>query len=342
MGVSIEDVAHRAGVSTATVSRALRNLPNVSAATRQRVLDVAAELDYVITPIASRLASGRTNSIGVVAPYIGTWFFGEVLSGIERVLHRENLDLLLFAVPDERTQDEFFERMPLRRRVDAVIILTLGLSADQQDVLSGLHVPLASVGDPLADSYSVGIDNEGAAQVATHHLINLGHTRIAMIGGERSMGGRFTAPLQRKRGFRTAIAEAGLELPSEYEVDGEFTVRGGASAMAELLSLPEPPTAVFAQSDEMAAGAMQVMRRMGLQVPEDMSLVGFDDHELAEVLDLTTMAQPVAQRGELAVRAVLDAMADGQHRTPDQRELVHTRLVVRSSTAPFENRASKR
>ena len=342
MGVSIEDVAHRAGVSTATVSRALRNLPNVSAATRQRVLDVAAELDYVITPLASRLASGRTSSIAVVAPYIGTWFFGEVLSGIERVLHQASLDLLLFAMPDERTQDEFFARMPLRRRVDGVIILTLGLSADQQDALRGLHVPIASVGDPLADQFSVGIYNEGASQVATHHLINLGHTRIAMIGGGRSFAGRFTTPRQRQRGFQDAMAEAGLPVPPEYDVDGEYTVRGGASAMAELLSLPEPPTAVFAQSDEMAAGAMQVMRRMGVQVPDDISIVGFDDHELAEVLDLTTMAQPVAQRGELAVHAVLDALAAGHHHTPAERELVHTRLVVRSSTAPFENREQTR
>lgn len=342
MGVSIEDVARRAGVSTATVSRALRNLPNVSAATRQRVIDVAAELDYVITPLASRLASGRTNSIAVVAPYIGTWFFGQALTGIERVLHGEGLDLLLFAVPDERAQDDFFARMPLRRRVDGVIILTLGLSADQQEALRGLHVPLASVGDPLADSFSVGIDNEGAAEIATHHLINLGHARIAMIGGSSSSAGRFTAPRQRKRGFDRAMATAGLEVPPDYDVDGEYTVSGGASAMAELLALPEPPTAVFAQSDEMAAGAMQVMRRMGVRVPEDVSIVGFDDHELAEVLDLTTMAQPVAQRAEIAVRAVLAALAGGATHTPSERELVHTRLVVRSSTAPFDKRGDSR
>ncbi len=334
MGVSIEDVAHRAGVSTATVSRALRNLPNVSAATRQRVLEVATELDYVITPIASRLASGRTNSIAVVAPFIGTWFFGEVLSGIERVLHREGLDLLLYAVPDERTQDDFFARMPLRRHVDGVVILTLSLSPDQQDVLRSLRVPVASVGDPLPESFSVGIDNETAAEIATNHLINLGHERIAMIGRGRSLAGRFTAPRQRRRGFERAMEDAGLDVPAVYDIDGEYSVPGGASAMAELLSLPEPPSAVFAQSDEMAAGAMQVMRRMGVQVPHDVSIVGFDDHELAEVLDLTTMAQPVAQRGEMAIEAVLTALAAGQVKTVAERELVHTRLVVRSSTAP--------
>jgi DNA-binding LacI/PurR family transcriptional regulator len=182
----------------------------------------------------------------------------------------------------------------------------------------------------------VGIDNEGAAEIATHHLINLGHTRIAMIGGGGSFAGRFTTPRQRRRGYRRAMESAGLHVHDGYDVDGEYTVRGGASAMAELLSLPEPPTAVFAQSDEMAAGAMQAMRRLGVRVPDDVSIVGFDDHELAEVLDLTTMAQPVAQRGEMAVRAVLDALDEGAKCTTAERELVHTRLVVRSSTT-FEN-----
>ncbi len=333
MAASIGDVAQWAGVSTATVSRALRDLPNVSAATRERVLAAAAELDYSITPTASRLARGRTNSIAVVAPYIGTWFFGEVLTGIERVLHRDDLDLLIFCVPDERSQDEFFERMPLRRRVDAVIILTLDLSVDQQDMLRTLGVPIATVGDPLAESFSVGIDNEGAAAIATQHLINLGHTRIAVIGAGDSIAGRFTAPRQRQRGFIKAMSDAGLPVPPGYDVDGGYSVRGGASAMAELLSLPDPPSAVFAQSDEMAAGAMQAMRRMGVSVPDDVSIVGFDDHELAEVLDLTTMAQPAALRGEMAVRAVLEALAEGKQHTRDHRELVNTRLVVRSSTA---------
>lgn len=334
MAFSIHEVAQRAGVSTATVSRALRNLPNVSRSTRQRVLDAAAELDYVITPTASRLASGTTNSIAVVAPYIGTWFFGQVLTGIERVLHEAAYDLLLFALPDERAQADFFGQMPLRRRVDGVVILTLGLSADQQELLLGMNIPLVSVGDPLADSFSVGIDNVGSARTATQYLINLGHTRIAMIGRGPSFSSRFTAPRQRQRGYLEAMSDAGLEVPRDYSVDGEYTVQGGASAMAELLSLPEAPTAVFAQSDEMAAGAMQSVRRMGLNVPYDVSIVGFDDHELAQVLDLTTMAQPVQQRGEIAVRELLRALAAGDTATQPGRDLVHTRLVVRSSTGP--------
>ena len=334
MKSGIGDVARLAGVSTATVSRALRDLPNVSAATRHRVLEAAEELDYAITPTASRLASGRTRSIAVVAPYVGTWFFGQVLTGIERVLHAEGFDLLLVALPDRGIQEEFFAKMPLRRKVDGVLVLTLGLSADEQDILLSLRVPVASVGDPLAESFSVGIDNEAAARMATQHLVNLGHSRVAMIGAGSSFAGRFTAPRQRERGYVAALADAGLPAPARYHVDGEFTVAGGASAMAELLSLPDPPTAIFAQSDEMAAGALQAVRRMGLHVPADVSIVGFDDHDLAGVLDLTTMAQPVPERGEIAAREVLRAVAEGHERTAARREVVHTRLVIRASTGP--------
>ena len=334
MKSGIEDVARLAGVSTATVSRALRDLPNVSAATRHRVLEAAEELDYAITPTASRLASGRTRSIAVVAPYVGTWFFGQVLTGIERVLHAEGFDLLLVALPDRGIQEEFFAKMPLRRKVDGVLVLTLGLSVDEQDILLSLRVPVASVGDPLAESFSVGIDNEAAARMATQHLVNLGHSRVAMIGAGHSLAGRFTAPRQRERGYVPALADSGLPIPAKYHVDGEFSVAGGASAMAELLSLPDPPTAIFAQSDEMAAGALQAVRRMGLHVPADVSIVGFDDHDLASVLDLTTMAQPVPERGEIAARDVLRAVAEGHERTAARREVVHTRLVIRASTGP--------
>ena len=330
MAATIDDVAARAGLSTATVSRALRDLPNVSAAAKARVLQAAKELDYVITPTASRLATGRTRAIGVVTPYLGTWFFGQALSGVERVL-RAKYDVLLYALPDAAVQQDFFARMPLRRRVDGVVLLAVSLDGDQQDALRSLDLPMVSVGDPLAESFSVGIDDEGAARTATNHLISLGHSRIAMIGDAAS---RFGTPRRRRRGFLGAMRSAGLATPVRYEVDGGYTVAGGASAMAELLSLPQPPTAVFAQSDEMAAGALQAMRRLGLRCPEDVSIVGFDDHELAAALDLTTMAQPAQQRGEVAASRLLTALADGSATTGAGRELARTRLVVRSSTGP--------
>lgn len=330
MPASIEDVAAYAGVSTATVSRALRGLPNVSESTRRRVMEAAEALDYVLSPSASRLARGTTQSIGVVVPYIGRWFFGQVVAGVESVLREAGYDVLLFALPDVEAQEDFFERTPLKRRVDAVMLITLATTAEQDERLRQLGIPLVTVGDPLAGVFGVGIDDAGAARAATNHLINLGHGRIAMIGSVDNA--RFGTPLERRRGFREAMAQAGLEVPAEYEREGGFTVDGGASAMAQLLALPNPPTAVFAQSDEMAAGAIKAMRRMGLRCPQDVSVVGFDDHEIAGILDLTTVRQPVHRQGQIAARHLLDVLRGVTVQLA--REEVPTELVVRSSTCP--------
>ena len=165
-GADIADVARRAGVSTATVSRALRGLPNVAEDTRVRVMAAAAELDYVITPSASRLASGQTHSIGVVVPFLGRWFFGQVLSGAEEVLRAAGYDVLLFALPHDDARAEFFARMPLRRRVDGVLLLTLPMLPRERVTLAALGVPLAAVGVTAPGVSSVGIDDVAAARSA--------------------------------------------------------------------------------------------------------------------------------------------------------------------------------
>ena len=334
MSAGIEDVALRAGVSTATVSRALRGLPNVSAATRTRVLKAAEELDYVISPSASRLASGTTRSIGVVAPDIGRWFFGQVLSGIEGVLREAGYDVLLFTLPDPSAQDAFFADLPLRRRVDGVLVLTLPLTAEQDAALRALGLPIGTVGEAMVGLDNVGVDDTAAALSAIRHLINLGHTRIAMIGGGSSSATPFTTPVHRALGYRAAMAESDLPIAPGYEVDGGYTTEGGEAAMAELMSLPTPPTAVFAQSDEMAAGALKALRRMGLSCPHDVSIVGFDDHEIADIIDLTTVAQDVCEQGRIAAQQMLVAVAADGAGTAPVRRLLPTKLVLRGTTCP--------
>lgn len=334
MAADIVDVANRAGVSTATVSRALRGLPNVSAKTRDRVLAAAAELDYVSSPSASRLASGLTHSIGIVAPYVGRWFFGQVLSGAERVLRQAGYDVLLNALPDDAARADFFARMPIRRKVDAVLVLTLPLGFEQVELLRQLGVPIGTVGGQVPGINQVGIDDVGSARMATNHLVNLGHQRIAMIGGGDSIPTHFVTPDDRREGYRAAMADAGLDVLPGYEADGSYTTEGGESAMVELLSLPAPPTAVFAQSDEMAMGALRAIRRSGLQCPGDISVIGFDDHQLARVMDLTTIAQPAELQGEIAARQILANLAGGAPTV----EVVPTRLVLRGTTHPPHER----
>lgn len=332
----IEAVARLAGVSTATVSRALRGLPNVSAEARTRVLAAARELDYVVSPSASRLASGQTRSVGVVLPYIGRYFFARALAGAEEVLRRAGYDVLLYALPDDAARQDFFERMPLRRRVDAVLIITLPLNEAQIAQFRALDVPIGAVGMNLPGASGVGIDDLAAARTATHHLLNLGHRRIAMIGGgvSESEPNPFVTPEDRRAGYREALAGAGLPLRPEYEVDGKFTPSGGEQAMSQLLSLPEPPTAVFAQSDRMAMGAMHALHRAGLSCPADMSIVGFDDHEMSASVDLTTISQPMPEQGAVAAQQVLDALAG----KPPAQVLLPTHLVLRTSTGPPKGR----
>ena len=156
---SIVDVAARAGVSVATVSRALRDLPNVSPVTRERVLLAAAELDYTVSPLASGLVTGRVRSVGVVLPYANRWFFAEVLRGIEEVLRGQGYDLVLHVLADRQRRQEFFEQLPVRRRVDAVLLVALPLEAREIGALRGLDVPLASVGEPLTGLHSDRIDD---------------------------------------------------------------------------------------------------------------------------------------------------------------------------------------
>ena len=336
MPADIGDVAARAGVSTATVSRALRGLPNVSESTRRRVERAAAELDYATSPNASRLASGNTMSIAVVAPFLGRWFFGQVLDGIETVLRQAGYDMLLFSLPDERSRADFFERVPLKRRVDGVIVLTLPLHEDEEHRLRRLGLPIGTVGDAMPGAQHVGINDEVAAAMATNHLINLGHTRIATIGVGDASASRFTVPLKRTQGFRDAMAAAGLRRRPEYEAAADFTVEGGDAAMVSLMTLPQPPTAVFAQSDEMAAGALKALRRMGLSCPQDVSIVGFDNHEIADIADLTTVGQPVGEQGRIAARQLLQSLQGGSDQL-DPVITVGTQLIVRGSTRPPSN-----
>ncbi len=332
---SIVDVAARAGVSVATVSRALRDLPNVSPATRDRVLRAAAELDYTVSPLASGLVTGRVRSVGVVAPYAGRWFFAEALRGIESVLRHDGYDLSLHVLADERRRQEFFEALPLRRRVDAVLVVALPLASGEIAALRTLGVPVAWVAEPLVGVHGERIDNVAAARMAVQHLINLGHRRIGCIGGDLEGPERFSVPGWRSQGYREALTAAGLEPRPGWELDGSFTAAGGELAMTALLSQPGgAPTAVFCQSDEMAFGAMRALRQSGMRYPDDISLVGLDNHELAHTFDLTTVAQPVAEQAAAAARWLLRSLADGSAVHRDEPDGLHpVRLVLRGSTS---------
>ena len=334
MGITIRDVALAAGVSTATVSRALRGLPNVDERTRSRVQQIAADLDYVISPSASRLASGRTGSIAVITPYIARWFFSTVISGVESVLQNAGMDLLLMSVsnPDAPRRQPPAPR--LRRRVDGVLVIAVPPDDPELRDVVNLGMPMSLIGVSLQGVPSVTIDDVLAARIATQHLVNLGHRRIGVIAGS-AITAPFTAEHDRSRGFAEVMQEAGLQTDPMLEAFGHFTVAGGEQAMTALLTQRQRPTAVFAMSDEMAFGAMRALRAHGLTPGREISLIGIDGHDMSELLDLTTVAQPVVDLGRIAAEALL-VQIGAVAGTAAESVIVPTQLSVRGSTTPLD------
>jgi LacI family transcriptional regulator, repressor for deo operon, udp, cdd, tsx, nupC, and nupG len=334
MVASIEDVARRAGVSIATVSRALRGLPDVATATRDRVVAAAAELNYVPSPFAARLASGRTSTVGLVVPFVNRWFFAEVIATVETALRHAGFDLLLYNLGDADGRTRFFDVMPVRKRVDGLIIASLVLDDEEFEQLKSLNRPVGLLGLPRPGFLSSRIDDDASARMAIDHLVELGHRRIALIGGDTDDPMRFTPPLHRRDGYVAALQQAGVEVDPELETLGYFTVDGGTEAAERLLSVADPPTAIFAESDDMAYGALRSIRRRGLKVPDDVAVMGFDDQPLSEVLDLSTIRQPVREQAlDITLRLV---GAIGEDAEPDDTDdaVLPTELVVRGSTDP--------
>lgn len=334
---SIYDVAERAGVSPSTVSRSLQGKSRVAPETRRRVAEAAEALSYVASPQASGLATGRTGAVGVVVPFVSRWFFGTLVAGVTDVLRDAGHDVLLHHLGDSAARDRFFARMPLARRVDAVVTCSMPLTEEHTLGLRALGVPHVSIGAPLPGHPTVGIDEAGAVAAAVNHLVHQGHTDIGYLAGlpdDPAFG--FTSSLQRRAGYERAMAAAGLGVDARWSGAGPHGVAGGLRAMAGLLSGTSLPTAVVAEYDELAFGALLALRRAGLRVPEDVSLVGVDDHDMAEVVDLTTVGQDVRRQGEVAARLVLDLLGEegGSGGGADRVRVLPSALTLRGTTAP--------
>lgn len=332
MTASIGDVAELAGVSAATVSRALRGLPNVAPSTRQRVLDSAEALGYVADAAAARLATGYTQTVGAAVTHLGQWFTSQVLSSVEAVVTRAGYDLLLLTVVDSADRQQLAAGKWTQGRVDGLIAVDIALDQRAQHQLARSDIPTVLVGIDSQHLPSVGIDNVAAARGATEHLLALGHRRIGLIGHVLDPAQDFPSARLRRDGYLAALRAADVPPDPDLEAVGNFSLQGGGEAAAALLSRPDPPTAIFALSDEMAAGALHVANGRGVTVPNQLSVMGFDDHEVAAPLGLTTVAQPVAGQGERAAELLL---AELEHGASEPRHTQFpTRLIVRDTTGP--------
>jgi LacI family transcriptional regulator, repressor for deo operon, udp, cdd, tsx, nupC, and nupG len=331
---SIDDVARASGVSIATVSRALRGLPNVSEPTRQRIQDIADELGYVASSSASGLASGRTLAMGVVAPSVSRWFYTTVIEGIDAALRDANYDMILYNLASRGgDRERVFHRSILRKRTDALIALCLDFSSAEREQLLGLGHPTIMIGGPVRGIRHIGIDERGVGRQATEYLIGLGHRHIAHLGGDDDEGLNRQVPLERRRGYLDALGAAGIPPRADWMLSGRFSLTASRDVINELLSRPgQRPTAIFANSDEMAIGAILAAADQRVSIPRELSVIGIDNHDLSESFGLTTMAQDPFEQGNLGARILLDDLNDGPlKRKTSVRALFH--LIERSSTA---------
>jgi len=333
--VGIVQVAARAGVSQATVSRALRGHAGVSPATRARVREAAAELGYAPSAFAAALARGRSNAVGVVSPWISRWFFATVLEGIHEVLAEHSYDMLLYPLgPADGSEAARITALGLHKRVDGVIGLAL-----PHELRAGAlrQVPIVTVGTSTPGIPGVQVDDVDVGYVATRHLLELGHRRIAFLGLDPDDIYGFQVAADRYAGYRAALFEAGIDPDAGLVETTGFEVEAGEAALEELLVRCEwnpsrLPTAIVAVSDEVALGAIYAARHRGIRVPADLSVVGVDNHDMARLFDLTTVEQPVADQGRIAARMLMDLMRTGQ--VPDPPVVrFPPGLIERGSTA---------
>jgi DNA-binding LacI/PurR family transcriptional regulator len=332
--VSIKDIARAAKVSHPTVSRALSDSPLVKGETAKRIRQIAASLGYRPSAIARSLATKRTKTIGVVVTSIADPFIADVISGVEEAANDHGYSVFLAnsnANPDREVKvvHSFHER-----RVDGILVTASRVGALYVPLLSQLKVPIVLINNQHPDEtdefiYSVTIDNIKASIEVMRHLIGLGHKRIAYIGDR----GGFQSDIERLAGYRQGLAFAEYPFLPELIVQGDGKPEGGGQAMEQLLALPNPPTAVFCYNDMSALGALRVLHGHGIKVPEEISLVGFDDLAIASYTSplLTTVSQPKQQMGRMAMEILIKLLSRTESKTNIK---VEGKLIVRESTAP--------
>lgn len=337
---TIRDVAKIAGVGVGTVSRVLNDSPSVSEATRNKVLSVIEALDYSPSSIARRLSQGRTMTIGVIASVFTRRSCVERLQGIEHVLTSSGYDLILYNVETLPRRDTCFRTVLRREGIDGWLVISIPPTEQEAERIAEAGVPLVLVDCAHERLNSVVIDDRASARAATQHLIDLGHRRIAYIG-ENLADNPFHAPPMQDRfdGYCDALAAAGIPFNPDYHQQGRFGWRDARRMAHNLLTMAERPTAVFAYSDSMAFGVLEAGQQCGVAVPEELSVIGFDDVELAQYFNLTTIRQPLYDTGARAAELLLELLESAETKPPQHIQLP-TELVIRQTTAPYDPEAA--
>lgn len=341
MSFTIYDIAERAGVSIATVSRVFNNSPRVSPRTRERVLAVAEELGYQPNISAQSLARQHGHLVAAVIPVLTNYFYMEVLRGMQDGLSGSDYDLVVYMAPRPEEVATQLERSSQKGRSEGLLLVSLPLSESRVRRLKASRVPVVVVDGVHADFDSVCVDNVKGGQMAAAHLVEQGYRHIAHI----TCRAESPPALQRRRGYEEALRAAGVKVEpglvaaSSSRPEG-FVEEAGYEAMQALLHRKPRPDAVFAASDVEALGALQALQEAGLRPAEDVGLVGFDDIKVSRYVGLTTLRQPMYEMGRLAVEKLLRRLREPEH--PITQTVFAPHLVVRSTTqrpAPVLNEA---
>jgi len=307
----IGDVARRAGVSPATVSRVLTGSARVTDARRERVEHAIAELGFRPSSLARGLSLGRTGTLGVIAPFFTHWGTMTRLRGITDSAAASDYDLMIFNVETPKQRADALLKFARRDRVDGLLVLSVPLADDDVEQLRQEGLPVVVVDVDRPELSRVTIDDVAGGRMATEHLLERGHRRIGFVGDLPDSGLGFTVSELRQRGYRDALAAANAPGDPALVALGAYGRAAARSLATEMLAGPGRPTAIFAASDMQAIGVLDAASEAGLRVPGDLAVVGFDDIEIADVLGLTTVRQPLADVGAEAVRLLVAELDDG-------------------------------
>ena len=329
---TIIDVAKRAGVAVTTVSRVMNKKGQVSQETRDRVLAAIAELNYRPSPAARSLPRGTIHTVAAVVPFVTHPSAVARVQGIVQELRDLDMPVSIFDVETPSHEEELFEMLATSYRPEGAVIISLRPTDSQLERIRESGVCPVFIDVDIEGFSSVFIDDYRGGLLATDHLLGLGHRRVAFIGDIEDQSFGFESSSNRRRGYRAALASAGVQFRDEYERAGEHGRETAGRLTRELLALPEPPTAIFACSDTQAIGVLEAAREIGIEVPAQLSVIGFDDIESARYFGMTTIRQPLVESGRKAAELVREHI-----RNPVCEPVkvpLALELISRSSTAP--------
>lgn len=339
MRSNIEDVARRAGVSIATVSRTFKHPELVAPATRDKVSKAASDLDFSISRSAAVFQTGQSFRIALLinGPW-STWFNTHMFEGLDSVFHPAGYDIAIYPIGTRHDRHDFFENLPIRRNADAVVIASFDVDPTEARHLHNINLPLIGVNALPEDalSFSISIDDEEGMRLATRHLIMLNHTNIVFISytplTKDGSALRYSA-MRRLKGFRQECLDSGIT-PTVIEIPDDHTAID--SALTQLFALKRMPSAICCQQDSIAVPLMTRLQRFGYSIPDNISIVGFDDSLYADQIGLTTVHQDPGAMGVIAAQRTLELIAGRQVEPTTQR--VDPGIMFRSSTGPYKPR----